>query len=86
VESNEKDLRERSKAVFFSQLIDNNEVIDNILNLKGFDTKNKEENVVTLLIYNGYENKNILQGAAEKLNGMYLYDEQDRLVKVKIQE
>ena len=29
--------------------------------------------------------KTIVQEAAEKLNGMYLRDEQDRLVKVKIQ-
>ena len=28
----------------------------------------------------------MLQEAAEKLNGMYLRDEQDRLVKVKIQD
>jgi hypothetical protein len=84
VESDEKDIRERSKSIFFSQLIDNDGVIDNILNLKGFDTTNKDENVVTLLISDSYENKAMLQGAAEKLNGMYLCDEKDRLVSVKI--
>ena len=82
VESNEINLMERAKAVFFSQLIDNNDVIDNILNLKGFNAINKDENVVTLLIDDSYDNNAMLQEAAEKLNEMYLYDEQDRLVKV----
>jgi hypothetical protein len=85
VESSEKNPKERLKAIFFPQLIDNNGVIDNMLNLKGFDTTNKYENVVTLLINNSYENKIILQAAAEKLNGMYLRDGQDRLVNVKIE-
>ena len=85
VESGEKTPMERLKAIFFPQLIDNNEVIENILNLKGFDTTNKGENVVTLLINYSYENKAMLQEAAEKLNGMYLRDGQDRLVSVKIQ-
>jgi len=86
VESNERNLKERSKVIFFSQIIDNNEVIENILNLKGFSTTNKDDNVVTLLVCDSYENITMLQGAAERLNGMYLRDEQDRLVKVKIQE
>jgi len=85
VESCEKNPKERLKAIFFPQLIDNNMVIDNMLNLKGFDTTNKYENVVTLLINNSYENKIILQAAAEKLNGMYLRDGQDRLLNVKIE-
>ncbi len=59
-------------------------IIENILNLKGFDTTNKDENAVTLLIDDSYDNKDMLQGAAEKLNGMYLRDEQYRLVSVKI--
>ncbi len=84
VESIETNFMKRSKAIFFSQLTDNNGVIDNILNLRGFNTTNKYENVVTLLINDSYENKAIVQEAAEKLNKMYLYDEQDRLVKVKI--
>jgi hypothetical protein len=118
VDSNEKDIRERSKAIFFSQSVILSEgphaghsqvapkdlrtsldssaspqnddqlagILDNIYNLKGFNTTNKDENVVTLLIDDSYENKAMIQVAAEKLNGMYLYDEQDRLVKVKIQE
>ena len=59
-------------------------IIDNILNLKGFNAENKDENVVTLLINSSYENKAILQEAAEKLNGMYLRDEQDRIVSVSL--
>jgi hypothetical protein len=131
VESSERNLRERSKAVFFSQLLSSSTVIlshptsviqshpssvilseakdlnkinsirdssatpqnddqlggilDNIYNSKGFDATNKDENSVTLLISDSYENRSMLQGAAEKLNGMYLRDEQDRLVSVKIQ-
>jgi len=84
VENYEKNFMERSKAIFFSQHINNNEVIDNMLNLKGFATTNKDENVVTLLINDSYQNKAMLQQAADKLNGMYLRDEQDRLVRVKI--
>jgi len=84
VESNEINPMQRLKAIFFPQLIDNNGVIDNILNLKGFNVANKNENIVTLLINDSYENKAILQDAAEKLNGTYLRDEQDRLVSVKI--
>ena len=84
VESSETNPIKRLKAIFFPQLIDTNGVIDNILNLKGFNAENKDENVVTLLINSSYENKAILQEAAEKLNGMYLRDEQDRLVSVKI--
>jgi len=86
VESHEINLRERSKALFFQ--FQNAQIghfdTGKILNLKGFDTTNKDENVVTLLIDDSYENKAILQGAAERLNGMYLYDEQGRLVSVKI--
>ena len=84
MESSEINLMKRSKATFFSQLIDNNEVIDNIFNLKGFDATNKDENVVTLLIYDSYENKATIQEAAERLNGMCLRDEQDRLVSVHL--
>ena len=85
VENTDTNGMKRLKAIFFPQLIDNNDVIDNILNLKGFDTTNKDEKVVTFLINNNYENKTILQEAVEKLNEMYLQDEQDRLAKVKIQ-
>ena len=82
VEINEIDPRKRSKMLFFSQISDNNEVIDNISNLKGFDTTNKDENIVTLLIDDSYNNKVVLQEASEKLNGMYLRDEQKRLVSI----
>ncbi len=83
MENNERNIRERSKAIFFSQPIDNNEVVDKILNLKGFDTTNKDENIVTLLIDDSYENKAMLLEGAEKLNGMYICDQQGRLVKVR---
>jgi hypothetical protein len=75
---------ERAKTAFFSQHIDNNSVIDKILNLKGFDTTKKDENTVTLLIEESYDNKIALQKAIEILNGMYIRDEKGRLVKVNI--
>src|SRR5208283_5007227 len=84
VESKDRDLAERAKTLFFLQLIDNNKVMDNILNLKGFDSTNEQEKVVTLLIEDSYANKTILQQAIEKLNGMFLRDEQNRLVSVRI--
>jgi hypothetical protein len=100
VENKEKNALKRAKTLFFPSChssvlychsresgnpISNNDVIDNILNLKGFDTTSKDENVVTLLIDENYANKAMLQEAIERLNGMYIRDEQDRLVKVKIQ-
>jgi|GEM_PF-6381485 hypothetical protein len=84
VENNEINSIERAKSLFFSQLIDNNGVIDKIMDLRGFDTINKDENIVTLLIDDSYKNNAILKEAAEKLNKMYLYDDHDRLVKVII--
>lgn len=84
VESKDRNLEERSKTLFFSQLIDNNKVMDNILNLEGFDSTNEEEKVVTLLIEDSYANKAILQQAIEKLNSMFLRDEKNRLVSVRI--
>jgi hypothetical protein len=84
VESKDRNCTERAKTLFFPQLIDNNKVMENILNLKGFDSTNQEEKLVTILIEDRYANKTILQQAVEKLNGMFLRDEQNRLVKVKI--
>ncbi len=46
-------------------------VIENIMNLKGFDTINNDENIVTLLIDGIYDNKAMVQEAAEKLNRMF---------------
>lgn len=83
VYANENNADERLKRLFFPQIIDNNEVVDNILNLRGFDTVNKDENVVTLLMNDSYENKLMLQKAIEKLNGMCIYDEQGRLLRLK---
>jgi hypothetical protein len=84
VDNNQIEFKERSKSIFFPQIVDNDVVMEKILNLKGFDTVNKNENIVTLLINDGYENKNMLKEAAEKLNSMYLNDEKGRLVKVVI--
>jgi hypothetical protein len=84
VESNEKNTMERLKAIFFPQILDINSVADNLSMIKGFDATSKGENTVSLLINGSYNNKSVLQEAAEKLNGMYLRDEQNRLVKVKI--
>lgn len=82
VESNDRDLTERAKMLFFSQAIDNNKVMDNMLNLPGFDSVNNEERIVNILIEEGYVNKAALQQAVEKLNGMYLRDDQNRLLSV----
>ncbi len=84
VENHEKDLVKRSKSIFFPQCIDNNIVIEEILNFKGFDVTNKDENAVNLLVDDNFSDKMMLQAAVEKLNGMYLRDEQNRLVRVKI--
>jgi hypothetical protein len=81
VESVDRNLTERAKTLFFSQIIDNNKVMENILNLKGFDSINKDEYIVNILIEENYANKDILQQAIEKLNNMFLRDEQNRLVK-----
>ena len=85
VESSEINLLERAKTLFIPQHADNNSVIDNALNLKGFESTNKHENTVTLLIEESYDNKIMIEEAAERLNGMCLRDEQGRLVRVKIQ-
>ena len=85
VESLERNFLERARKVFFTQNIDNNSFVNNILNLKGFDTTSSSEIIVTLLTPTNYDNKTILEQAAERLNGMHLRDEEDRLVKVKIQ-
>ncbi len=46
VESKDRDLAERAKTLFFSQMIDNNKVMDNILNLKGFDATNEKKTIL----------------------------------------
>ena len=86
VESSEKDAQQRAKCLFFSQTIDSKCFMDNVLILKGVASTNKRENIVTILIESGYEGKAMLQNAAEKLNGMALRDEENRLVAIKIQE
>lgn len=85
VENSNKDLLERAKALFFSEDADSKLIIEDIIKLKGFDTTSKEENIVTLLVSEGYDNNNTLQEAVEKINAMYLRDEHDRLIKIKIQ-
>jgi len=85
VESLSKDAVERARTLFFSQTIDPNEFIDNILNLNGFDTTSKHEIVVNLLVGDDFKDRAKLSQAAEKLNGMYLRDEQGRLVSVKVE-
>jgi len=84
VHSNEKDIIKRSKTLFFSQIIDNNELIDSILNLNGFDSKSKHEIVITLIINDSYSNKMVLQEAVDKLNRMFIRDEESRLLRVVI--
>jgi len=86
VDSDERNLLERARMLFFSQTTDNNSFMEKILNLTGYANTNKFENTVTLLIDEGYDSENMLKEAAERLNGMCLRDEQDRLVRVKIQK
>lgn len=83
VESGDIYTAERSKSLFFTQIADNNGLIEEILSLKGFETSSGNDYVITILIINTYVNRDVLMMAAEKLNGMYIYDEKGRLVKVK---
>ena len=76
---------ERARKLFFSESIDNNTLIEKIQNINGFDAISKSEYTVTLLIQDSYELKTNLLEAIEKLNSMYMRDEQNRLVKVKIE-
>jgi len=85
VENYENDFMKRAKSVFLSQTTDNINFMDNLMNLRGFNGSSQYENVVTLLVDDVYGNKFDLQEAAERINGMYLRDEKDKLVKVKIQ-
>jgi hypothetical protein len=84
VEIYEKNAIERLKKVFFSQNIDSNDVMNKILSLKGFDSSNKQKNNINLIITEDFKHKIILEEAIDRLNGMCLYDDQSRLVKVKI--
>lgn len=84
MESNEIDFLKRAMMIFFPEYIGVNNVMDKILKLKGFDSINGDENNVSLLIDDGYDKISMLQEAVEILNGMFLRDEQGRLVKVSL--
>jgi len=84
VENYEKNIAVRSRAIFLSQTIENEDVMNNILNIKGFDAISKDELIVNLIIDENYNHKVVLQEAVERLNRMFIYDEQGRLLKVKI--
>jgi len=84
VENYDKSPAKRSIAVFFSQNIDTDCFINNILNLIGFDTTTKQDLVVNLLPGSQFIDHAKLVEASEKLNGMNLYDEQERRVRIKI--
>jgi hypothetical protein len=86
VVSNEKTILERAKTALFPQVIDIDNVIEKILNLKGFDTIEKDKNTVTLLVDDGYENKAVLEAGIERVNEMHVSDEQGRLVNVRIND
>jgi len=86
MESYEKDVLKRAQKLFFSQNADNKELIERTFALKGFESAGKDENIVTIMIESSYECKDMINNAAEKLNGMALRDEENRLVTVKIQE
>lgn len=85
VESSERDLKIRAKGLFFTQAPINEEDIEKIINFRGFDTKNKDEICVTLLLPNGYEKNSIIL-ATEQLNNMFLRDQENRLLKVQIKQ
>jgi len=83
VENFEKSLFGRAKGMFFPQSIDINNLIESILNLKGFDRANKGDNVINLIIPDAYDNELVLEEAMERFNRMFFRDDQNRLVKVK---
>ena len=85
VVNNEINQIKRAKSLFFTQSIDINELTNNIINFQGFNTSNHNEITVSLIIEDNYDKKPILLQAMERLNGMYLRDELDRAVKVKIE-
>jgi hypothetical protein len=84
VDSKENIPINRIKSLFFSQDIDIKVFIENILNLNGFDITSKYELVINLLVAKEDSNNSSLQQAAEKLNRMCIYDEQSRLINVKV--
>jgi hypothetical protein len=86
VESNDNDVLGRVKALFFPEAQVNKEVIDEISKLKGFDHEDAGKNTVTLLIQSSCIYKEALQVAAEKINRMFLHDEENRLVRLNIKE
>ena len=86
VDCNEKDMLKRFKTLFFTQAIESHEFINNILKLRGFDSSNEKEKIVTLLVKPNYEDKDTLQTAVQRINEMYLQDDQDRQLKVRLQE
>jgi len=84
VENYDTSPAKRAIGVFFSQSIDNICFINNILNLNGYDTTDKHELVVNLTPGSDFSELAKLHEASETLNGMNLYDEQDRRVSIKI--
>jgi len=84
VENYEKNDLKRSTSIFFPQTIDSNRFVEEILSLRGFDSTSKGENNITLSINSEFKGKDVLQEAIERFNEMYLRDEKDRLVRVKL--
>ena len=85
VENNNISPLERSKSIFVSQSIANNYVIYNIMNLKGYDIVTNDDFNTNLIIDKEYKHQEALQFAIETLKGMYLRDDQNRRVAVKVE-
>ncbi|MDE2221695.1 MAG: helix-turn-helix domain-containing protein [Candidatus Omnitrophica bacterium] len=84
VENFAKTATERAKGLFFPQSIEIKELIENIFDLKGFDSISDTENVVKIIVPIDYDKIQALNEAADKLNSMYLFDEHNKQVKVEI--
>ncbi len=70
----------RTKTLFFPQATQ--ETIDQILALSGFTQENSHEYAVTLIIPEGYKNKEVLDKAIQKLNNAKITDPKRRVIKL----
>ncbi len=85
VDNKHKTPIDRARTIFFPQILDNNEFMDKVISLKGYDAATAEEYAVALISPEGDEFRTFLEQAAQKLNGMCLRDEMGRWVSLKIQ-
>ncbi|MBF0511597.1 MAG: helix-turn-helix domain-containing protein [Candidatus Omnitrophica bacterium] len=84
VESNVQSQAERCQFLFFPQTAINNRVIEEILNMPGFDVVGPDKMEVNLIPDPKFIEKEVLVKAASLLNKMYIYNKENKLVNVKI--